>query len=173
MSSIISIVLRAAALLWTLLITALIGNVIATNINAATSATAAVNFTMFVAVLCWIVCLYGLVAGFVSALGAVMVLLVLDVLAVLFTFIDAIVLAAKLGAVNCGNIRNAGLSDSWIGFGSADDEKRCREIQASTVFMWFLWLCLCGALFFTIKEWRGGFGGSMRSSRPSMSQVGV
>ncbi|KMQ81409.1 non-classical export protein, partial [Lasius niger] len=102
------------------------------------SAMAAINFTMFVAALSWLVCLYAIVASFVPGLGVAMVLLPLDVAAVVFTFIDAIVLAAKLRAVNCSNIGARNLPSSWVGFGSADDEKRCREIQASTAFMWFL-----------------------------------
>lgn len=172
MPNMVNLILRGTALLWTLLITALIGNVIASNIDAAGSAMAAVNFTMFVAVLSWIVCLYAIASSFVSALAFPIVMLPLDALAVLFTFVDAIVLAAKLRAVNCSNIAAWHFSSSWIAFGSADDEKRCREIQASTVFMWFLWISLTASLFFTFKESRGGrLTGSVRSSGPNMSQV--
>ncbi|KAG6018605.1 hypothetical protein E4U41_003742 [Claviceps citrina] len=173
MSGFIVSLARGSALLWTLLITALIGNVIASNINASSSATAAVNFTMFVAVLSWIAHLYGLAAVFIASLGLSIVMLSLDVLVTLFTFIDAIVLSAKLRAPNCGNIRPSSLPASWIGYGSADTEKRCREIQASTVFMWFLFASSAVALLFTAKQSRGGLGGSARSGRPNMSQVGV
>ena len=172
MSGIITIALRGLVLLWTLLITALIGNVIASNINASSSATAAVNFTMFVAALSWVAGLYGLAASFFTALLVPLVMFPLDILAVLFTFIDAIVLSAKLRAVNCGNISGRNLPSNWIAFGSADNEKRCREIQASTVFMWFLWVCFCACLFFTWKQSRSPFGSS-RSSRPNMAQVRV
>ncbi|KAG5980229.1 hypothetical protein E4U55_004252 [Claviceps digitariae] len=170
MSGIIVSILRGSALLWTLLITALIGNVIASNINAASSAMAAINFTMFVAALSWVVHLYGLAAVFISSLGQAMIMLPLDGLLTLFTFIDAIVLAAKLRAPNCGNINPFSLPAAWIGYGSADTEKRCREIQASTAFMWFLFATSAAALFFTVK---GARGGSIRSGRPNMSQVGV
>ncbi|KID76372.1 uncharacterized protein G6M90_00g075550 [Metarhizium brunneum] len=168
----INAVVRTVGLLWTLLITALIGNVIASNNNGQM---ATINFTMFVAALSWVANLYGVAAAIISSLSMVIVLLVLDGLATLFTFINAIVLAAKLGAPNCGNLRNASLSSSWIGWGSSDNEKRCREIQASTAFMWFLWACFCVSLFFTVREARGGGGlrGSVRSGRPNMSQVGV
>ncbi|KAG6001099.1 hypothetical protein E4U43_005073 [Claviceps pusilla] len=172
MSGIIVSVLRGSALLWTLLITALIGNVIASNINASSSATAAVNFTMFVAVLSWIVHLYGMAAVFITALGSAIIMLSLDGLLTLFTFIDAIVLSAKLRAPNCGSINPLSLPANWIGYGSADTEKRCREIQASTVFMWFLFACSAAALAFTAKGARGGLGGT-RTGRPNMSQVGV
>ncbi|POR33192.1 Non-classical export protein 2 [Tolypocladium paradoxum] len=173
MSGVINLILRAFALLWTLLITALIGNVIASNVHSATSATAAINFTIFVAALAWVVCLYGLAAAFFSSLARPIIMLPLDILGVLFTLVSAIVLAAKLHAIDCGSIAHDNLPSNWIGFGSNDNEKRCREIQASTVFMWFLWACLCGSLFFTVKASRGAFGGSLRSSRPNMSQVGV
>ncbi|KAK3186534.1 hypothetical protein K4F52_004574 [Lecanicillium sp. MT-2017a] len=171
MSGFINLILRGIALLWTLLITALIGNVIALDRDAAMSAKSAINFTMFVAVLSWIVCIYGMLSTFISALGRPLIMLPLDSLGVLFTFISAIVLSAKLRATNCGNISNLDLPGSWIGFGSDNDEKRCREIQASAVFMWFLWACLCGGFFFTFKESRSPFGSSLRSSRPAMSQV--
>ncbi|KAG6002933.1 hypothetical protein E4U21_002498 [Claviceps maximensis] len=173
MSGFIVSVLRGSALLWTLLITALIGNVIASNINASSSAMAAVNFTMFVAVVSWIVHLYGLAAVFITSLGSAIIMLSLDGFLTLFTFIDAIVLAAKLRAPNCGNINPFSLPANWISYGSSDTEKRCREIQASTAFMWFLFACSAGALLFTVKEARGGLGGSIRTGRPNMSQVGV
>jgi len=172
MSGIIAIALRGLALLWTLLITALIGNVIASNINASSSASAAVNFTMFVAVLSWVALLYGFAASFITALMIPLIAIPLEILAVLFTFIDAIVLSAKLRAVNCNNIAGRDLPRNWIAFGSADDEKRCREIQASTAFMWFLWACFCACLFFTWKQSRSPLGSS-RSSRPNMTQVRV
>lgn len=174
MAEMVQLGVRAAALLWTLLVTAFVGNVIASNVDAAASATAAVNFTMFVAVLSWIVCLYAVASSFVSALGRPIFMLPLDALAVLFALIDAVVLAAKLRAVSCANIAGRDLPSSWIAFGSAYDEKRCREIQAATVFMWFLVACLSAGLFLTVKESRsGGLAGSARSSRPKMSQVGA
>ncbi|QUC23078.1 uncharacterized protein UV8b_07319 [Ustilaginoidea virens] len=92
-------------------------------------------------------------------------MLPLDVLLVLFTFINAIVLAAKLRAPNCGNIHPADLPGGWIGYGSRDTEKRCREIQACTAFMWFLWATASAALFLTVREARaGGLGRSIRSA---------
>lgn len=169
-SRILDIGLRALALLWTLLITALIGNVIASNVNAASSASMAVNFVMFVAAWSWITCLYGLLAALFTKLASPMVLLFWDGLAVLFTFVAAIVLAAKLGAIDCGNINSQHKSRSWIAFGSNNDAKRCREIQASTAFMWFLWACFCASLIFTVTTFRSS-GSSFRSSKPSMSQV--
>ena len=175
MSNILQLGLRGLALLWTLLITALIGNVIALNINGASSANAAINFAMFTAAWAWIALLVGIAAVFISFLASPYVMLPLDILAVLFTFIAAVVLSAKLRATNCGNINANHLPSNWIAFGAKDTEKRCREIQASTVFMWFLWACFVACLAFTVITSRGGsggLGGRFRGgSRPSMSQV--
>jgi len=162
-------ILRIIQLLWILLITALIGNVIASNVTANGSSEAAINFTMFVVVLAWIAALYGLAASFVYALAMPIVILALDGLTTLFTFIAAVVLAAKLTAVNCADL--SGRSGDYIAFGSNDDMKRCREIQASDVFLWFLFACFIGTLFFAFKSFRGA-GGSMRRG-PNMSQIGV
>ncbi|KAK1750622.1 marvel domain-containing protein [Echria macrotheca] len=162
-------ILRGLQLLWTLLLTALIGNVIATNIDAAGSATAAINFSMFVLVVSWLVAIYGLATAFVDRLAIPMALLAADAAAMLFTFISAVVLAAKLGVVNCSDTKDKG--DSWIGYGSADDTKRCREIQASTVFMWFLFVSFAAGFALTFLGFRRT-GGSVRSG-PTMSQVRV
>ena len=65
----------------------------------------------------------------------------------------------------------SGRPSDYIAFGSNDDMKRCREIQASTAFMWVLFFCFVGTLFFGFKAFRSG-GGSVRHG-PSMSQIGV
>lgn len=161
-------IIRAVQFLWTLLITALIGNVIATNYNGHM---ASINFAMFVAALSWISLIYGLIASFVDSVAIPLAMLALDGLALLFSFISAIVLAAKLRAVNCGG-SHAGRSSSWIGFGSANTVKRCREIQASTAFMWFLFATLAASMVLGFLSFRR-MGGSVRSKNPHMSQVGV
>ncbi|CAJ2503144.1 Uu.00g105380.m01.CDS01 [Anthostomella pinea] len=169
MQNIIHSALRLLQFLLVLLTTALIGNVIATNWGAAGSAKAAVNFIMFVCALSWIAVLYGLISHFVSAAAMPIVALALDAAATLFTFIGAVVLSAKLTAVNCGSNFHNKPSD-WVAFGGNDTEKHCREIQASVVFLWFLFAAFAASLFFAFKAFRGR-GGSM--GRPSMSQVGV
>ncbi|KAK3325214.1 marvel domain-containing protein [Apodospora peruviana] len=165
----IHVALRALQLLWILLLTALIGNVIANNVNAFGSATAAVNFSMFVIVLSWLAALFGLASAFVERIAIPMALMGLDALATLFTFISAVVLAAKLGPANCADTKGHG--PSWIAFGSYDTTKRCRELQASTAFMWFLFATFAAGLFFTFMSFRRT-GGSVRSG-PTMSQVRV
>ncbi|KAI0012553.1 marvel domain-containing protein [Xylariaceae sp. FL0662B] len=166
METVIKSVLRLVQLLMVLLSTALIGNVIASNIDGSESG---INFIMFVCVLSWIAVLYGIASHFVSALAIPIVALGHDAAASIFTLIGAIVLSAKLKAVNCANLH--GHPSDYIAFGSNNDEKRCREIQATTVFLWFLWASFVGTLFFVIKEFRRG-PGSVRTG-PSMSQVGV
>ncbi|TQW00678.1 hypothetical protein V2A60_001734 [Cordyceps javanica] len=168
MPGFLNLILRGVAFLFTIIITGLIGNVIAQDNHASTSARAAVNFTMFVTALSWVVCLYGMVAGVISSLSMPIILIVLDGLGVLFTFISAIVLAARIGNTNCSNTVDR--SANWIAYGSGNPEHRCRELQASDAFMWFLWATLCGALFFSFTEMRSPTG-STRSSRPAMSQV--
>jgi hypothetical protein len=167
----IQLVLRALQLLFIVILTGLIGNVIATNIAAAASATAAINFSMFVVVVSWLAALLGLACALVERISLpVLALLGADAVAVLFTFIDAIVLSAKLTAVNCAN--TDGRSPSWIAYGSANDTKRCRQVQASAVFMWFLLVSFAAALTLGFLGFRRG-GGSLRSSIPTMSQVRV
>ena len=62
-------ILRIAQLLLLVILTGLIGNVIATNISAAGSATAAVNFTMFAIVLSWLAALFGLATNLAASLS--------------------------------------------------------------------------------------------------------
>ncbi|KAH8670967.1 marvel domain-containing protein [Xylariales sp. PMI_506] len=169
-SRFITNILRLVQLLWTLLITALIGNAIASDDGAATSAKSALNFVMFVAVLSWVALLYGLLSSFVGALAIPIAMLALDGLATLFTFIAGIVLAAKLKAVNCSNL--SGQPSDYIAFGSGNDAKQCHQIQASTAFLWFLFACFLGTFFFAFKAFRG-VGGSTISRGPNMSQIGV
>lgn len=156
--ALIQIALRGLQLLWIVLLTALIGNVIASAHNNALVSNSAVNFSMFVIVLSWLATLYGLATAIVESLAIPIVLLAADAVAVLFTFIDAIVLAAMLRVRNCGD--EGGL------------EKKCRELQASTAFMWFLLATFVGTLVLAGLAFRRGGAGSVRSG-PSMKQVHV
>ncbi|KAI0108219.1 marvel domain-containing protein [Daldinia grandis] len=165
METMIKSVLRIVQFFLVLLTTALVGNVIASNVTGSESA---INFVMFVCALSWLAIIYGLVSHFVAAIAIPVVALALDSAATLFTFIAAIVFSAKLQAVNCSNIGHK--TSDYIAFGSDDTEKRCREIQASTVFLWFLFAAFAASLFFVLRELRRG-GGSVRG--PNMSQIGV
>jgi len=167
---IVSFILRGVQFVWLIILTGLIGNVIASNVDESTSAKAAVNFTMFVIAWTWLSVLYGLASAIIEQIAVPIAIVALDGSAALFTFIDAIVLAAKLGAPNCSNLVNEG--PNWIGFGSLNDERRCRELQASTFFMWMLWVTTSACLGFFIMSWHRS-GGSVRSSAPHMAQVRV
>jgi predicted neutral ceramidase superfamily lipid hydrolase len=90
--------LRASQFIWTLLITALIGNVIAEAFSGNPSS---VNYAIFVAVFSWIVLLIGIVAAVMDSEN--IILIALDTLAVIFTFVAGVVLAAKLHVHSCGN----------------------------------------------------------------------
>lgn len=168
-------ILRLIQLLWAVLITALIGNVIASNISGKQSS---INYSLFSVIMAWLALLFGLALSVTgdSLVDGIFgyVTLALDALALLFTFIAGIVLAAKLKAVDCGGDLSGRGSD-WIGFGSHNDEKRCREIQASTAFFWFLAATLAVSLAMSImggvgRRYGGSSGGS---SGPHMSQVRV
>jgi hypothetical protein len=94
------IALRGFQFLMTLLITALIGNAIA---EAFAGNPASINFAIFVAVFSWLVLLFGAVAAFISSLAIPVVLIALDGIATLLTFIAGVVLAARLGVHSCNN----------------------------------------------------------------------
>jgi hypothetical protein len=82
------------------------------------------------------------------------------------------VLAAKLKVVNCGDLDHKKLPGDYIVWGSDNDEKRCRELQAGTTFLWFLFFAHIATLFFAFRDSRKGFSGSI-GSRPSMAQLRV
>ena len=90
--------LRASQFLWTLLISALVGNVIATAFAGNESS---INYAIFVAVFSWIVLLLGFAAAWMEQSNIILV--ALDALAMIFTFIAGVVLATKLGVHSCGN----------------------------------------------------------------------
>ena len=94
------LVLRGLQFLFTLLITALVGNVIA---EAFAGNASAINYAIFVAVFSWIVLLLGAAAAFIGALAIPVVMIALDAVATLLTFIAGVVLAAKLGVHSCSN----------------------------------------------------------------------
>jgi hypothetical protein len=167
MAQIAQLGLRASQFLWTLLITALVGNVIATAFAGNQSS---INYAIFVAVFSWLVLLFGFVAAWMDMSN--IILTALDALAAVFTFIAGVVLAAKLGVHSCGNIdyiRHNSLTN-----GSPNMSKRCHELQASTAFFWFLFASFVGSLVLGFLS--GGSSMSMRRpgigrKGPSMSQV--
>lgn len=162
--------LRALQFIMTLLITALIGNVIA---EAFAGNSSSINYALFVAVFSWLVLFFGLAAAFVDSIAIPIALLALDSLAALFTFIAGVVLAAKLGVHSCGN--SGYTSSNSLTNGSINRKKRCHELQASTAFFWFLFAAYLGSVAMTAisgtgsSSLRGRVG--IRRGGPSMTQV--
>lgn len=101
MVSLSQVFLRAIQFVFTLIITALVGNALD---NIFTGSPASINYAMFAAAFSWIVLLYGLVAAFIESLAWPFVLIILDGLATLFTFVAAVVLAARLHVHSCTNV---------------------------------------------------------------------
>lgn len=92
--------LRSVQIVFSIIILGLVGNAIAVAFAGNPSS---VNFAIFVAVLAFLISLFGLAAAVVEAIAIPIVLLVADAVATLFTFIAGVVLAAKLGVHSCGN----------------------------------------------------------------------
>ncbi|RDW62686.1 putative non-classical export protein 2 [Coleophoma crateriformis] len=159
--------LRIFQFLMVLLITALVGNVIA---EAFAGNASAINYAIFVAVFCWITVLYGLAAAVIESLTMPIVLAAADGLSALFTFIAGVVLAAKLGVHSCGN--NSYVTSNSLTNGSNNPTKRCHELQASCAFFWFLFAAFCAT---AVLSFTGGSSsmrrGGLRKGGPSMSQV--
>ncbi|CAK7230554.1 hypothetical protein SBRCBS47491_007623 [Sporothrix bragantina] len=167
-------IVRCVQLIFIVICVALIGNVINNNINGHMSA---INYALFACIIAWVACLWGMISSFVGMLAEGIFaygLLAFDVLSTIFVFVAAIVIPAKLHAVNCGgdlSVERRGVG--WIGFGSEDTEQRCRELQASSAFLWFLFATLVASLVLTLVNFRRGGGSSGGSSAPHMSQVRV
>lgn len=168
MASIAQTILRVVQFILTLLLTALLGNALSDIFKGSP---ASVNFAMFTAALCWIALLYGLVAAVFERLAIPFALLILDTLATLFTFIAGIVLASKLHVHSCSNKQY--LSSNNLTNGSDSPTRTCRELQASTAFLWFLFAAFAASLVFSFLSSRGSFSSGRGGGRngPSMSQV--
>jgi len=94
------VALRGLQFFLVLVITALVGNVIA---EAFAGNPSSVNFAIFVAVFSWLAVLYGLVTAVLDKFAIPVASLALDGIATLLNFIAGVVLAAKLGVHSCGN----------------------------------------------------------------------
>jgi len=167
----INLGLRALQFLWTFLILALVGNMIADAIAGNPSI---VNYTMFVAVFSMLSLFYLIAASVNEGFAIIPILpLIIDGLNTLFFFVGAIALAAYLGVHSCGN--QAYITTNTVTSGSTDDTKRCHEGQAACAFLWFGFAAYLASLVISAIGARGG-STSMPSrfrggSRPAMSQV--
>lgn len=164
--NIIQLMLRGIQFVWIILITSLIGNVIASAFSGNPSS---INYAMFVAAFCWVVLFIG-IAGAVSDAIPPIVVVISDSLAILFTFIAGVVLAAKLHVHSCGN--NSYVTSNSLTNGSHDPTKRCHELQASTAFFWFLFVTFIASHVLTAMNMGGGFRrGTAARKGPAMTQV--
>jgi len=149
------LILRVLQLFFTLVCTALIGNVIAT---AFAGNPAVINYAIFTCVFAWLAIFFGLAAAIVESLAIPVALWVADGFATLFTFVAGVALAAKLGVHSCGN--SGYVESNYLTNGSFNMSKRCHELQAATAFFWFLFLAFAASLVMTFLG-----GGSSTSGR--------
>lgn len=178
------LILRIIQLVFLIIITGLIGNVIA---SAFAGNPGYINYAIFVCVFGFLNVLYGLAAAFMDALAIPFVLGVFDLLTTLFTFIAGVVLAAKLGVHSCSNdvsrshMRPYTHANRSQGYtfnnpatnGSDDPEARCRKLQAATAFFWFLFAAFVASTVISFMTGQSSVrrSGGIRKGGPAMSQV--
>lgn len=164
----VNMALRGLQFLWTFLILALVGNMIAEAIAGNPSS---VNYTMFVAVFSMLSLIY-LIATTVreSLAKPPMLPLLLDIVNTLLFFIAAIVLSARLGVHSCGN--EGYINSNGITNGANNKSKRCHQAQAVTAFLWFGFISyLASTIFSALAAKRTGVSTGGIRSRPAMSNV--
>lgn len=163
--NVINIAMRGLAFLWSLLVMALIGNMI-NDWNHGNSGV--INYDLFVSVF-GMLSLFYLIPATVTDSFVIhpLIPLVLDILNVLFWFCGGVATAAELHVHSCSN--RDYLNHNYITQGSS---KRCHEAQASTAFLWF---GFASFLFSTVASGlatRGGANTRPGIRRgPAMSQV--
>jgi len=165
-SRVANIALRSWEFLCSLIVMALIGNMIATAFSVNPSV---VNYDMFVSVFGMLSLLYLLPAAFNEGFSVPIVAITLDVLNTIFFLCAGIATAAYLHVHSCSN-RAYTLSNS-ITNGSPNMEKRCREAQASTAFLWFGFAAFALSTTFSLLSGRGNINMRGGIRRPNMSQV--
>ncbi|KXG45909.1 uncharacterized protein PGRI_047650 [Penicillium griseofulvum] len=164
--------LRAWEFLWTLLVMALIGNMIA---EAFAGNPGTVNYSIYTAVFSMFTLFYLIPASFnIDWALHPIIMIVLDALNCIFFFCAAIALAAKLECHSCSNQEY--LNSNEITNGSNNKSKRCREAQASVAFLWFAWAGYMASVIVSVFMSRSA-STNVRSSRtgsrraPNMAQV--
>lgn len=145
---------------------ALIGNMIATAFAGNPSI---VNYDMFVSVFGMLSLFYFFFAAFSERLSTPIVAITLDVLNTIFFLCAAIATAAYLHVHSCSN--EAYTRGNSITNGSSNREKRCREAQASTAFLWFGFAAFAVSTAFSLLSGRGNVNIRGGTRMPNMSQV--
>lgn len=169
-SKMIETALRALQLLWTILIMALVGNMINEARNGNHSA---VNYAMFVSVFSLLSLFYLIPATFRESLVIhPMIKVALDVINAILFFIGGVVLAAKLEVHSCGN--DDYIKNNPITNGGDNMNKRCHEAQAVTAFLWFGFIAYLASAILSAIASRSGASlrsGGIRRGGPAMSHV--
>ncbi|KAF2099897.1 putative Non-classical export protein 2 [Rhizodiscina lignyota] len=169
-SKVLNLALRGFQFLWTLLIMALVGNMIATAFGGNPSI---VNYDMFVSVFGMLSLFYLIPATLWDSLEFHPIIMVaLDALNTLFFLIGGIATAAELGVHSCSNAHYT--LHNHVTNGSPDRAGRCHEAQASTAFLWFGFAAFAASTFFSFLNSRGSAntrGIGIRRGGPAMSQV--
>lgn len=184
--------LTALQFLWTLLVMALVGSIIA---DATSGNPSIINYDMFVAVFAMLSIIFLLASAFTGVMSGTPIPLALDILNTLFFFCGAVAMSAQLGVHSCSNAVSYTLkllvfplrfeanhnqlqgyvNSNGITNGSDNRPKRCRESQATTAFMWFAFVTFAASCFFSAMNARAGGvnlrGHGIRKGGPSMSQV--
>lgn len=165
MANMLQLALRGVEFLFTLIIMAIVGNMIA---SAFAGNPALINYDIFVVTFGMLSLFYLIAICFRESFTIhKFVPASLDLLNSLFYFCAAVAMAAELGAHSCSNA--AYTRSNHITNGAADMKGRCQEAQAATAFLWFTWALFTVSLFFTLTQ-SGGV--NMRGpSRPNMSKV--
>ncbi|KLJ07897.1 hypothetical protein EMPG_16625 [Blastomyces silverae] len=151
---------------------ALIGNMISDAYHGSAST---VNYILFVSAFSMLTLFY-LFAAAISEAYMIhpSVVFLVDLLNTIFIFCGAIALPSKLRVHSCSN--EAYTSRNSITRDAPSPEKRCREAQAVSAFLWFLWAAFVASTVISglgmrgmMVDMRGPRPG--RRTRPSMSQV--
>lgn len=160
--------LRSWEFFCSLIVMALVGNMIAT---AYAGNSAMVNFDIFVSVFGMLSLLYLLPTTIMGNFNLPILNIALDALNALFWFCGAVATAAYLGVHSCSNLGYT--TTNHITNGSLDTQKRCHEAQASTAFLFFGWAAFVASLVFSVLSGGGNVNmrGGIRRSGPAMSQV--
>lgn len=170
MPSIINLSLRGLQFLLTVLIMALVGNLIH---EAKSGNPSVINYIMFTSVFAMLSLFY-LIAGTVNEAFSIapLFMLLADTLNVIFFFCGGVALAADLDVHSCGN--KGYLESNGITNGSNNMGKRCREAQAITAFLWFGFAAFIASMVFSALAMKGSTTprpSIIRRGGPSMSQV--
>ncbi|KAK4900790.1 hypothetical protein LTR17_017307 [Elasticomyces elasticus] len=161
----VNMAMRGLALLWTVLVMALTGNMV-DQWNRGNSGV--INYDLFVSIFALLSLIYLIAATAKEAFAFHPIIpLVVDILNCIFWFCGAVATAAKLGAHSCSN--RGYLDSNSVTVGSS---KRCREGQATTAFLFFGFFAFLTSTVLSGLATRGGANTRPGIRRgPAMSQV--